>query len=287
MLDGAIDGYEPYEEVIAAQPRHAARRGAGRGPGHALQLRHHRSSEGREGRAAGRAARRGRRRCHHAWRRSSSAPTRTSVYLSPAPLYHAAPLRFCRAVHRLGGTVVVMEHFDPEQYLALVEQHRVTFSQVVPTMFIRMLKLPDEVRARYDLSSLQRGRARGRTLPRRGEGADDRVVRPDHPRVLRRHRGQRLRVLQQRGLARPPRHGRPVDPRHGPHRRRRRRGGAHRRVGHRVLRGRGGVDVRVPQRRREDRRAPATRRAAGGARSATSATSTTTASSTSPTARRT
>jgi long-chain acyl-CoA synthetase len=78
-----------------------------------------------------------------------------TVYLSPAPLYHAAPMRFCRAVQRLGGTVIVMEHFDPEQYLALVEQHRVTFSQVVPTMFIRMLKLPDDVRARYDLSSLQ------------------------------------------------------------------------------------------------------------------------------------
>jgi acyl-CoA synthetase (AMP-forming)/AMP-acid ligase II len=79
----------------------------------------------------------------------------SAVYLSPAPLYHAAPLRFCMAIHRLGGTVVVMEHFDPEQALALVERYRVTHSQWVPTMFIRMLKLPDEVRARYDLSSLQ------------------------------------------------------------------------------------------------------------------------------------
>jgi long-chain acyl-CoA synthetase len=78
-----------------------------------------------------------------------------TMYLSPAPLYHAAPLRFCRAIHRTGGTVVVMEQFDPEQYLALVEQHRITFSQVVPTMFIRMLKLPQEVRERYDTSSLQ------------------------------------------------------------------------------------------------------------------------------------
>jgi long-chain acyl-CoA synthetase len=81
--------------------------------------------------------------------------TAETVYLSPAPLYHAAPLRFCRAVQRIGGTVVVMEHFDPEEYLALVERYRCTFSQVVPTMFIRMLKLPPEVRARYDLSSLQ------------------------------------------------------------------------------------------------------------------------------------
>jgi long-chain acyl-CoA synthetase len=77
-----------------------------------------------------------------------------SVYLSPAPLYHAAPLRFCMAIHRFGGTVVVMPHFDPERFLALVERYEVTFTQVVPTMFIRMLKLPDEVRGRYDLSSL-------------------------------------------------------------------------------------------------------------------------------------
>src|SRR3546814_14028676 len=79
----------------------------------------------------------------------------STMYLSPAPLYHAAPLRFCRAVHRTGGTVVVMEHFDPEEYLRLVEEHRITFSQVVPTMFIRMLKLPDEARSRYDVSSLK------------------------------------------------------------------------------------------------------------------------------------
>lgn len=76
-------------------------------------------------------------------------------YLSPAPLYHAAPLRYCMAVHRYGGTVVVMEKFDPEAYLALVEKHRITHSQLVPTMFVRMLKLPDDVRAKYDLSSLR------------------------------------------------------------------------------------------------------------------------------------
>ena len=78
-----------------------------------------------------------------------------TVYLSPAPLYHAAPLRFSMANHRLGSTVVAMEHFDPEGFLRLVEEHRVTFTQVVPTMFIRMLKLPEEVRSRYDLSSLK------------------------------------------------------------------------------------------------------------------------------------
>ncbi len=77
------------------------------------------------------------------------------VYLSPAPLYHAAPLRYCMSVHKFGGTVVVMEKFDAERYLALVEQHRVTHSQVVPTMFVKMLKLPDAARGRYDVSSLK------------------------------------------------------------------------------------------------------------------------------------
>jgi long-chain acyl-CoA synthetase len=78
-----------------------------------------------------------------------------SIYLSPAPLYHAAPLRFNMATIILGGTSVIMESFDAETVLSLVEKHKITQSQLVPTMFIRMLKLPDEVRSRYDLSSLQ------------------------------------------------------------------------------------------------------------------------------------
>ncbi len=77
-----------------------------------------------------------------------------SVYLSPAPLYHAAPLRFCLGAHRLGCTVVVMERFDAEGALAAIQDHGATWSQWVPTMFVRMLKLPDEVRAAYDLSTL-------------------------------------------------------------------------------------------------------------------------------------
>lgn len=77
------------------------------------------------------------------------------VYLSPAPLYHSAPLANVSLAIRHGGTVVIMEHFDPEQYLALVEKYRITHSQLVPTMFSRMLKLPPEVRSRYDLSSLK------------------------------------------------------------------------------------------------------------------------------------
>jgi len=78
-----------------------------------------------------------------------------TVYLSPAPLYHAAPLRFNMMVTILGGTSIIMESFDAEQFLALVDKHRITQSQLVPTMFVRMLKLPDEVRARYDVSSLK------------------------------------------------------------------------------------------------------------------------------------
>lgn len=77
-----------------------------------------------------------------------------SRYLSPAPLYHAAPLRFCMAAQRVGATVVVMERFDAEQSLQLIERHQITTSQFVPTMFVRMLKLPPEVRERYDVSSL-------------------------------------------------------------------------------------------------------------------------------------
>lgn len=78
-----------------------------------------------------------------------------SIYLSPAPLYHAAPLRFNMMAITLGGTSIIMEHFDAEEFLKLVEKYRVTQSQLVPTMFVRMLKLPEEVRSRYDISSLK------------------------------------------------------------------------------------------------------------------------------------
>jgi fatty-acyl-CoA synthase len=76
-----------------------------------------------------------------------------TVYLSPAPIYHAAPLGFCLATTGLGGTVVVMAHFDPLDALAALERHRCTHSQWVPTMFSRMLKLPEEDRTRFDLSA--------------------------------------------------------------------------------------------------------------------------------------
>ncbi|WPO41119.1 acyl-CoA synthetase [Tardiphaga sp. 42S5] len=80
--------------------------------------------------------------------------TSDSIYLSPAPLYHAAPLRFNMMAITLGGTSVIMEHFDAEEFLKLVEKYKITQSQLVPTMFVRMLKLPDEVRLKYNVSSL-------------------------------------------------------------------------------------------------------------------------------------
>lgn len=78
-----------------------------------------------------------------------------TVYLSPAPLYHAAPIVTSTTVHRFGATVVQMERFDPEGLLRAIERYRVTHVQLVPTMFVRLLKLPETTRARYDLSSLQ------------------------------------------------------------------------------------------------------------------------------------
>jgi acyl-CoA synthetase (AMP-forming)/AMP-acid ligase II len=78
-----------------------------------------------------------------------------TVYLSPAPLYHTAPLAYTTSTHRLGGTVVVMPKFEPEAALGAIEQFRVTHIQMVPTMFVRLLKLPPEMRTKHDLSSLK------------------------------------------------------------------------------------------------------------------------------------
>ena len=81
--------------------------------------------------------------------------TADTVYISPAPLYHAAPLRYNMLVLFLGATTVIMEKFDAEDALALIEKYRATHSQWVPIMFIRMLKLPLEVREKYDVSSMK------------------------------------------------------------------------------------------------------------------------------------
>lgn len=77
------------------------------------------------------------------------------IYLSPAPLYHSAPQAAVNLTLRFGGTAIIMERFDPVAYLELIERYKITHTQLVPTMFSRMLKLPEEDRVRHDLSSIE------------------------------------------------------------------------------------------------------------------------------------
>jgi long-chain acyl-CoA synthetase len=152
MCDGAIEGWEGYEDAIAAC---SAEELPGMTEGMPMLY-----SSGTTGRPKG------------VYHRPPGLPVPSddkitrlcrslygagpdSVYLSPAPHYHAAPLKFCLAMQRLGATVVVMEHFDPVDFLRLVERHRVTHTQMVPTMFVRLLKLDRAERDGHDLSSLR------------------------------------------------------------------------------------------------------------------------------------
>jgi acyl-CoA synthetase (AMP-forming)/AMP-acid ligase II len=153
MIDGRVDGYESYEDAIAAQP--ATPLDEERTEGRDMLY-----SSGTTGRPKGvkaplTGAPLGTPDALHPLVAFLFQGNEQSVYLSPAPLYHAAPLRYSLTFQRLGATVVVMERFDPAEALALIERHRVTHSQWVPTMFIRMLKLPDDVRHAHDLSSLR------------------------------------------------------------------------------------------------------------------------------------
>lgn len=86
-------------------------------------------------------------------RLSLHAIDQQTVYLSTAPLYHSAPLRYNNMVHRSGGTSVIMPRFDAAESLALIDHYRVTHSQWVPTMFVRLLKMPEPEKLNYDLSS--------------------------------------------------------------------------------------------------------------------------------------
>jgi acyl-CoA synthetase (AMP-forming)/AMP-acid ligase II len=154
MLDGTIDGYESYEQAVAAQPSTPLQEARVAGTDMLY-------SSGTTGKPKGVS----REFVHLPLEETAGSVagvlqllfgmTADSSYLSPAPIYHAAPLRFSMSSMAIGATVVAMEHFDAEQYLALVERYRITHSQVVPTMFVRMLKLPPEVRSKYDVSSLQ------------------------------------------------------------------------------------------------------------------------------------
>ena len=85
------------------------------------------------------------------------------IYLSPAPLYHSAPQAAVNLTIRNGGTAIIMESFDPERYLELVEKWGITHSQLVPTMFSRLLKLPEATRA----SATTCRRSRSRSTPPR------------------------------------------------------------------------------------------------------------------------
>ena len=79
----------------------------------------------------------------------------STVYLTPAPLYHAAPSGWAGAVHRLGGTVVTLSKFDPIEFLRAIERCKVTLAQVVPTHMVQLMKLPESERTQFDLSSLK------------------------------------------------------------------------------------------------------------------------------------
>ena len=106
------------------------------------------------------------------------------------PIYHSAPNTHGVFCYRVGASIHICPRFDPEGLLALIERERITHLHLVPIMFERLLKLPEDVRRRYDTSSLSvRGPRRGAVLAR-DQAGDDRVVGPDRPRVLRLHRGR-------------------------------------------------------------------------------------------------
>jgi acyl-CoA synthetase (AMP-forming)/AMP-acid ligase II len=152
MVDGAVDGWESYEDVVAEAPSEPiadeceggfafySSGTTGRPKGIVRELPLTPMGEAPSALQA-----------FFAWCGFKEG----DVYLSPAPLYHAAPISWSMEIHRIAGTVVLMERFDAEHALALIERYGVTCGQFVPTMFIRMLKLPEEVRARYDVSSLR------------------------------------------------------------------------------------------------------------------------------------
>ncbi|MDE0702433.1 MAG: AMP-binding protein [Rhodospirillaceae bacterium] len=150
MIGGAADGFASYEDAVAAQP---GSRIADEVEGTDMLY-----SSGTTGRPkAVKRPLQGMAFGEHDGALAMLADAvglhRDMVYLSPAPLYHAAPLRYNMASVARGATSVVMERFDAAHSLALIERHRVTHSQWVPSMFVRMLKLPEAERTRHDLSS--------------------------------------------------------------------------------------------------------------------------------------
>ena len=151
MVDGTVDGFEAYEKSIAEFPaENLAEEPAG-----TFML----YSSGTTGRPKGITRPLPDNMIHEdagplvAVQKMLWGFDESTVYLSPAPLYHSAPAAFCNAVQTAGGTVVIMPRFDAVGVLKAIEEYRVTHSQWVPTMFSRMLKLPDQDRLGFDLSS--------------------------------------------------------------------------------------------------------------------------------------
>ena len=121
--------------------------------------------------------------------------------LVTAPMYHSAPNAQALFALALGIELTVMPRFEPEEFLRLVSEQAITHAQTVPTMFVRLLELPDQVRARYDLGSLECVVHAAAPCPAPRQAAHHRLVRTGHPRVLRRHRDRRRDRLRQRGVA--------------------------------------------------------------------------------------
>ena len=136
----------------------------------------------------------------------------------PGPLYHSAPNAFALRAARVAGLIALMPRFEPEAFLAAVEKHRIQALFMVPTMFVRLMKLPENIRSRYDLSSLQFVMHAAAPCPVEVKRAMIDVAGAGGPRVLRLHRvGCRHRGRQQR-VAAAARHRRTGDQgRRGPH----------------------------------------------------------------------
>ena len=155
--------------------------------------------------------------------------------LIPAPMYHTAPNVLASVAAVLGMDVTIMASFDAEHMLALVERHRIQQIQMVPTMFIRLLRLPEPIRAKYDLSSLTKIVHTAAPCPVEVKRQMIDWLGPTG-RILRRHRDRPGGVVQLRVLAGPRRHGWLArGRRRDPHRRHRRHRRAHRGGGHRYI----------------------------------------------------
>ena len=152
-VDGGIDGFEDYETAIAQYP---AERLASQPRGESMLY-----SSGTTGRPKGIKRPMVDIQIDDPNAMSNVAMLVTglfgadaeSIYLSPAPLYHSAPLGFNTSFQALGATCVIMERFDPVEAFQAIDDYKITHSQWVPTMFSRMLKLPEEQRQGYDWSS--------------------------------------------------------------------------------------------------------------------------------------